>query len=461
MVDIIVGEKVIKNASVRLESAPASLNSIKENVHDLIQDIFNECDKDNGELFKSFNPKMDYPRYTSYSRSKYCVGFLTKYLGTYVFRVFSRNDIYKKTKTTGVTVSQSDTTEVLRALQLNGKTYYFSKNLAYSMGYTNNTTAYSKWHISNLGDLILNEVIRKCDCSYLNDYIEEKQINYLQYIRLLMPALHNNKAEIVFKNKLFSSTHRINNIEKFLEPFSSKQIDFASKNDVINALPIIKQYGIYDLDILYSIELIMKKRRYSSSIYEQLQRTFKRLNFDTSDLGKKLIEFLKKISNFYLWLYEDYICALERREGVTVDDFFDKDYILRHDVIIQELNVKFSEEEAEEYSRIAKELSWIDREDNGYFIVIPKVIAEFKREGVLQHNCVYTNMYFKRVTNQESIVVFLRKEQDTPYVTIEYDYETFDVLQAYGKYNNDIDRKLYQYIVDLGKQLNYERLSQH
>ena len=86
---------------------------------------------------------------------------------------------------------------------------------------------------------------------------------------------------------------------------------------------------------------------------------------------------------------------------------------------------------------------------NGYFIKIPKNISEFKYEGEKQHNCVYANGYYEKVINRQSIVVFLRKETDVPYVTIEFDYETFEVLQAYGKYNQKIDDNLYQYIVDL------------
>jgi hypothetical protein len=56
--------------------------------------------------------------------------------------------------------------------------------------------------------------------------------------------------------------------------------------------------------------------------------------------------------------------------------------------------------------------------------------------------------------------VFLRKEKYTPYVTIEYDYTTFEVVQARGKFDYDIEQEpeLYQYIVDLGKKLYHERL---
>ena len=40
----------------------------------------------------------------------------------------------------------------------------------------------------------------------------------------------------------------------------------------------------------------------------------------------------------------------------------------------------------EEYEKIAKELSWIDRKENGYFITVPKTIDAFMDEGIMQNN---------------------------------------------------------------------------
>ena len=106
--------------------------------------------------------------------------------------------------------------------------------------------------------------------------------------------------------------------------------------------------------------------------------------------------------------------------------------------------------------QVAKELSWIDREENGYFIMVPKTIPDFRYEGDMQHNCVYACGYFERVIKRQSIIVFLREKKDTPYVTIEFDYETFEVIQARGKYNQSLGPHLRQYVADLGKRLYCE-----
>jgi hypothetical protein len=108
---------------------------------------------------------------------------------------------------------------------------------------------------------------------------------------------------------------------------------------------------------------------------------------------------------------------------------------------------------------VASELSWIDREENGYHIIIPKSIPEFKYEGQMQHNCVYTLAYYRKVIDRKSIIVFVRRDKDIPFVTVEFDYNTFVVWQAYGKYNRSIETELYEYICDLGKRLHFERLS--
>lgn len=464
------------NKSIKVEStvllidpAPVYLNSVSKDDRQLVQEIFDECEKDTAALYASFQPKMIYPKLTSRSRSKYGVGFLSKYLGFYVFRVFSRNDVYKKRVRTGITVMESNTAEVLRVVAVNGQVYSFSKNIAVSEGQYNNTIGFPKWRGSAMGGKVfLNDVICNCDCGYLNGHISGRDINTQAYLfaNLLFLALVNNKAEIVFKHKAFTSTDRIKNLAEYLEEFTPKQIDFASKHNVLNTLPFIKKYGLSDPDLLRSLEGVLRQRR-SGSVYEHLKWRISQLGEECPDLDQKLIYFIKKVDHFDAALYHDYLYELGYQPGLTIQDLFDKDYIERHEAMHNERMARWEmgtpeeiRKAEEDYRKAAKGLSWIDREDNGYFIMIPKTITDFQIEGNLQHNCVYKLKYYNRVINQESIIVFLRQEKDKPYVTIEFDYNTFEVLQALGKYNRRINPKLYQYIVDLGKQLYYEMHTQ-
>ena len=460
-----VGVK-FNSVSLRLEKAPASFNSVKNKHKDLVQEIFDECDKDINAYYDSFRPHMTYitPRYHdshTYLRSRYCVGFVAKYRDVYVLRVISRNDIYVPGMIGGYTVTNSDITEIMRILCVDGKIYSFSKHLSCDYGSYRNSTSYKKWQASTyVGMVKLNKVIGICDCGYLNDYINEENVNCLSYVKLFMNAISNNKVEILFKNKSFLSIADIDDVPKYVAEFSSKQIDFASKNEVIHTLPIIKRCGLFETEILQHIEYLMTKDRNSICIYDKLAEFFIQNGFDLAELDKKLIAFLRKLKNtFAPPVYSDYINCLLGLPGVSVNDLFDKDYMNRHYQMMLEKNIYVSTETRSSYVQAAQELSWINREENGYYIIVPKNVTEFKNEGQIQHNCVFTCEYYLKVIDRKSIIVFLRKNKEQPYITIEFKYEDFRVLQAYGKYNSMIDSSIYRYVVDLGKRLYEERLS--
>jgi hypothetical protein len=84
-----------ESVKLMLEPAQYSLNSVAKPDKALVGDIFEQCNRDIKELYEKTNPRMTYPKITSHSRSKHCTGFLCRYSDALVFRVFSRNDVYK------------------------------------------------------------------------------------------------------------------------------------------------------------------------------------------------------------------------------------------------------------------------------------------------------------------------------------------------------------------------------
>ena len=60
-----------------IEPAPVYLNSVNKKDRELVLEIFDACDKETQTLYKTFEPKMIYPKFTSHSRSKYCVWYVT------------------------------------------------------------------------------------------------------------------------------------------------------------------------------------------------------------------------------------------------------------------------------------------------------------------------------------------------------------------------------------------------
>ena len=140
-------------------------------------------------------------------------------------------------------------------------------------------------------------MICNCDCGYLNGYVSDKTVNAqaFLFINLLFLALVNNKAEIAFKNKAFASTYGIQNLIEYLETFTTKQIDFASKNDVIHALPFIKKFGISDIELLRDLDSAMDKRGYIDSIYSRVKRMAARFENDLSDFDRRFMNFVKNV----------------------------------------------------------------------------------------------------------------------------------------------------------------------
>ena len=345
-----------------LDPAPVYLNSVDKNDRELVQEIFETCDKDTQTLYEAFEPKMKYPKLTSHSRSKYCVGYLSKYSGAYVLRVISRNDVYKKRVKTGITVMESNTAEVLRVVQINGELYHFSKNISNSLGHYNNSTNCAKWRRSDMGARVfLNRVVCNCDCGYLNEYVSDNNLNTeaFLFIKLLFLALENNKAEIVFKNKAFASTYAISNLANYLEEFTPKQIDFASKNDVLHALPFMKKYGVSDVQLLRDLDDVMTKRDYRSSSYDRLKFLIARIGWDLSNLDKRLMNFIKNVEDFNAAIYYDYLGDLILLQGValTAQDLFDRNYITRHTELFNELLARYETNASE-----------TEREDNEKYI---------------------------------------------------------------------------------------------
>lgn len=80
----------------------------------------------------------------------------------------------------------------------------------------------------------------------------------------------------------------------------------------------------------------MRRRRNGESIYSTLEGLFDRLGLKCPDPEKKLIGFLKKLDYFDAALYYDYINLLALGNNITLNDFFDKNYIDRHSIMFME-----------------------------------------------------------------------------------------------------------------------------
>ena len=80
-------------------------------------------------------------------------------------------------------------------------------------------------------------------------------------------------------------------------------------------------------------------------------------------------------------------------------------------------------------------------EDENFIIRPARSAEEIAKEGRILHHCVGGDGYLSKHNEQKSIILFLRfkKEQETPYITIEIEGE--HILQWYGAYDKKPDKE--------------------
>lgn len=86
----------------------------------------------------------------------------------------------------------------------------------------------------------------------------------------------------------------------------------------------------------------------------------------------------------------------------------------------------------QEYQEVVSQLN-VQEYDNGEFsIIIPKTTKDIINEGKALHHCV--GVYVDKIVRREDMIYFLRKDKNTPYVTIEV--KDKKVTQVEGDMNN-------------------------
>ena len=164
-----------------------------------------------------------------------------------------------------------------------------------------------------------------------------------------------------------------------------------------------------------------------------------------------------------LTTYSDY---LDMKEELGYDmtnsiTIYPHDLKAEHDKAVIERNeaaAKRREEKANEmYKAISQRFKKADKiysYHSGKLFVRPaKNAAEIIEEGRILHHCVGGDGYLNAHAKKESIILFLRKKENTPYITIEME-PTGEIVQWYGAYDKKpdeakIDRWLNKYVKQL------------
>lgn len=148
--------------------------------------------------------------------------------------------------------------------------------------------------------------------------------------------------------------------------------------------------------------------------------------------------------------YSDYL-SMKEKLGYDMTNsiiLHPKDLKAEHDKAVIERNEAAAKRREEMCNEMYKGISARFKRANkvyyyasGKLFVRPaKNAAEIIEEGRILHHCVGGDDYLAAHAKKESIILFLRKKEDTPYITIEME-PTGKIVQWYGAYDKKPDKK--------------------
>ena len=89
-------------------------------------------------------------------------------------------------------------------------------------------------------------------------------------------------------------------------------------------------------------------------------------------------------------------------------------------------------------------------EDDGYIIRPARSAEEIVMEGRILHHCVGGGSYLRKHNDGQSYILMLRsaKEPEIPYITVEIERDTHQLIQWYGAHDRKPDKKHMQKWLD-------------
>ena len=194
--------------------------------------------------------------------------------------------------------------------------------------------------------------------------------------------------------------------------------------------------------------------------YMSVKQLINRVNKYSKKMKKRVPEILT--------LYSDYL-KMKDELGYDMTNsifVFPRDLKGEHDKLVIEKSEKESNERAakmnEKFEGVEKRFKKANKVysfHSGKLSIRPaKNAAEIVNEGRILHHCVGGEDYLKKHANKVSIILFLRTEDDTPYITVEMKPDG-KIAQWYGDYDEKPDKeKIQRWLNKYTKQLDKKAL---
>lgn len=170
---------------------------------------------------------------------------------------------------------------------------------------------------------------------------------------------------------------------------------------------------------------------------EVYQRVIKRCECAKVLNKEKMLEYLKGKN------IDEYIDFLNAVDYLHLDlndtkNVYPNDLKYWHDLYVEQVKYAQDKETLEKMGIVYNKYKKLERKVDGYTILLAKTPNELIIEGQTLHHCVGRMGYDKKMANEESLIFFVRTEEETPLYTMELEIETRKIKQFYGDRDSEV-----------------------
>lgn len=196
---------------------------------------------------------------------------------------------------------------------------------------------------------------------------------------------------------------------------------------------------------------ILKMYNKNMTADEVLREASFKNNYDDLVNLKKHNPFIdiKKLSNYLydknisLYTYKDFITAVKFLHLDTSQEknVYPHDFMKWHDLYTAQYKAVKDKAIDENIEKVAEKYKPILKNMDNLVMMFPTKTNDFINEGENLHHCVGRMGYNKKMAKGESLIIFVRKQEEvnTPFLTLEYDPKEKKVLQFYGDHDSTPD----------------------
>ncbi|WP_022754738.1 PcfJ domain-containing protein [Butyrivibrio fibrisolvens] len=307
---------------------------------------------------------------------------------------------------------------------------------------------------------ILEDYVEKHDYSwldfnyYLNLAAKDKIYEYflrMKWKKMIAANLSYYCYRIKYDNSkstiydiLKISKNQFNTLPKDPEPMLIEYLQRANEytSSYLKQIEVPNNTGAYDIALM-DATLYAKKPNSSFSISVDELRALIKIKGDISNYcymrlfvsAHKIFRYIK--SNHDLGIWKDYL-KMQYKLGFRKSEInlFPKNLQKEHDNSAELLKIETDRKNNEILNKLAKTLaSKYNFESDGFVIVIPHSIQDFKDEKAQMHNCV-TN-YIDDVCNLQTVVLFVRRTSDPSKSLCTMEVKNGIITQLYAARNKE------------------------